>query len=339
MRDFARLSSVTRNLAVLAAVWTAAAQAPVVGDINLYGVRKVSAERILNTAKIQSGHPLPPSKGDMEDRIAEIPGVLRARIEAVCCDGADAILFVGVEEKGAPYAALRSAPAGEAVLPQDLTDSYRQFLIAVQRAASRGSAVEDLSAGHSMMADPEARGYQEQFVSYARQNVAVLRSVARTAAEAEQRAAAVAVLGYAPNKKEVVNDLQYAMQDPDEAVRANAIRALNAFAVLAAKQPALGIKVSPTWFIEMLNSIVLSDRLESAKALLTLTDRTAPEVLQQIRERALPSLAEMARWKTPRYALPPFLLLGRVAGLPDQQIQEAWRKGQRDTLIQKALGR
>ena len=65
------------------------------------------------------------------------------------------------------------------------------------------------------------------------------------------------MIAYAPHKPDVVNDLQYALQDPDEAVRANAVRALNGFAVLAAKQPARGIRVSATWFVEMLNSIVL----------------------------------------------------------------------------------
>ena len=334
----ARLSNVTRNfitLAVCAA--TAAAQAPLVGDINFYGLHKITPERILSTAKLKAGSPVPPSKGAIEDSIAEIPGVVLARVEAVCCDGPETILFVGVEEKGAQHAAFHSPPSGDAALPRELTDSYRQFLAAVQRAASLGNAVEDLSAGHSMMADAEARAYQEQFVDFAREHADLLRSVVRTASDAEQRAAAAAVIGYAPNKPAVVNDLQYAMQDPDEAVRANAIRSLTAFAVLASKQPALGIKISPTWFIEMLYSIVLSDRVESAKALLTLTDRGGPEVLQQIRERALASLAEMARWKTPRFALPSFLLLGRVAGMPDRQIQDSWRKGEREAVIEKAL--
>jgi hypothetical protein len=88
----------------------------------------------------------------------------------------------------------------------------------------------------------------------------------------------------------------------------------------------------------MLNSIVLSDRMESTKALLTLTDRANAPVLDQIRERALPALAEMARWKMPRYALPPFLLIGRVAEMPDADTHRSWEKGDRETVIAKALG-
>ena len=37
------------------------------------------------------------------------------------------------------------------------------------------------------------------------------------------------------------------------------------------------------------------------------------------------------------YALPPFLLLGRAAGLTDQQVQQSWQKGEREAVIQKAI--
>jgi hypothetical protein len=135
----------------------------------------------------------------------------------------------------------------------------------------------------------------------------------------------------------VADDLQSALQDPDEAVRANALRALTAIAVYSAKHPDLGIRVSATWMVELLNSIVLNDRLDAVKALVILTDSPNPPALALIRERGLSSLAEMARWKTLRYALPPFLILGRAAGLPEDQIRQAWEKGDREAVIGKAL--
>jgi hypothetical protein len=242
-----------------------------------------------------------------------------------------------VEEKGAPHPAFRTEPTGEATLPQELRYSYQEFVTAVGRAASRGETAEDLTAGHPMMSDAEARAYTPEFVSFATSHLDQLRDVLRNSAEADQRAVAAAVIDYAPDKKGIVDDLQYAVQDPEEVVRANAIRSLTAIAVLAGRRPELGIRVAPTWFIELLNSIVLSDRVESAKALLTLTDGGDRTVLAQIRERGLPALAEMARWKTPRYALPPFLLVGRVAGLADAQIQQSWEKGDRDSVIERAL--
>ena len=315
----------------------AGAQAPRVGDINFYGLRKVAAERILSALELKSGDPLPASKGDLEDRLAKIPGVAMARLEAVCCEGPDVTLFMGIEEKGAPLPALRTAPAGSATLPPELTATYGEFLAAVGRAAARGNAGEDLTAGHSMMADPEARAAQERFTAFAADHPDLLRDVLRNAAEPDERATAAVVIGYAPKKQEVVNDLQYALQDPDESVRANAMRSLRAIAVLAAKEPGLGIRVSPTWFLQLLHSIVLSDRVQSAEALVTLTDHGDQAALDQIRASALPALAEMARWKTLRYALPPFLLLGRVAGLRDAELHQLWEKGERETVIRQAL--
>jgi len=328
---------VTRFLTALLPVYALFAQAPVVGDINYYGLHKVAPEKIAGAVKLRPGMPLPPSKGDLEDGIAEVSGVVLARVEAVCCEGPAASLFIGIEEKGAPHPVFRAPPSGEAALSQDVVDVYQQFLVAVERAASRGNAGEDLTAGHSLMADEAARGFQQQFLTFASERLELMRNVLRNSADADQRAIAAAVIGYAPRKQDVINDLQFALQDPDESVRVNAIRGLKAIAVLAAKQPNLGIRISPTWFIEMLNSVVLSDRMESTKALLTLTDRGNPNTTEQIRERALSALAEMARWKTMAYALPPYLLLGRVGGVPEDQVQQSWAIGDREAVIGTAL--
>ena len=326
-----------KRLVLLAISVSAAAQAPLIGDINFYGLRKVAADKILSALGVKSGSPLPPSKGAMEDAVEAIPGVVEARVEAVCCDGGTVALFIGIEEKGAPHFDYRPAPAGNVSLPQDLMDTYHDFLAAVGKAAQTGNTAEDLTAGHGLMADPTARALQEKMRDYAAGHLDVLRDELHNGPEPEERAVAAAVIGYAPDKRAVINDLQYALQDPEDTVRANAVRSLKAIAVLAQKQPALGIKIQPTWFVEMLNSIVLSDRVQSTDALVVLTDNGDPGALDLMRERALNSLVEMARWKTLRYALPPFLLVGRMAGLKDAEIQKSWASGDRETVIRKAL--
>jgi len=319
----------------------AAAQAPLVGDINFYGLRKIAPERILAAAKLRSGAPLPASKGDLEDDMEKVSGVVLAHVEAVCCDGAAATLFIGIVERGSPLPAFHSPPGPttdpNATLPPELVDTYRGFLTKVAGATARGNTTEDLTAGHSIMDDPEARALQPRFLAFAAEHLDWLRNALRHAPDPEQRAIAAAVIGYAPDKKSVIDDLQYAIQDSDTAVRANAMRALAAIAVYASKHPGQGIRVSATWLVEMLNSIVLGDRLEAARALVILTDAPNPAVLNLVRERGLTALAEMARWKTLRYALPPFLLVGRVAGLPDAQVQQAWERGDRESVISKAL--
>lgn len=316
-----------------------AAQAPVVGDVEFYGLHRVPPDRILSALEVKTGAPLPPSKGGMEDALENVPGILLGRVEAVCCDGSRATLFIGVEERGGAHTEFRPAPAGEAALPPGLVDSYQEFLEAVARAAGRQNAAEDLTAGHSMMADPAARAFQVKFQDFAAANVPLLREVLRNAAEPGQRAIAAAVIGYAPRKKEAVDDLEYALQDPDETVRSNAIRSLEAIAVLASRQPALAIRIPATWLIELLNSLVLSDRVEAVNALLMLTDGGDRELLGQIRERGAEPLEEMARWKTPRYALPPFMLLGRTAGIPDAELQKAWERADRESVLRKVAGK
>lgn len=314
------------------------AQAPRVGEIEFYGLHKLSEQKLLHAVHLKAGDPLPPSKGDLEDALEAITGVVLARVEAVCCEDGKTVLFIGIEEKGAPHLAFRSAPSGDAALPEDTADTYHRFVEAVREAARRGSTAEDLTNGHSLMADPDARELQQRFLEFAAAHVPLLREVLRDSGDEEQRAMAAAIIGYAVNKKEVVNDLEFALQDPDEAVRANALRALNAIAVLARLQPELGIHVPATWFVEMLNSIVLSDRTRAATALVTLTDQDAAGALNQIRDRALDSVVEMAQWKELRYALPAFILVGRLAGMNEEEIQKAWTSGGRQAVIGIALG-
>jgi hypothetical protein len=325
-------------LALMVFAALAHAQMPRVGDINFYGLHKVGAEKILNATRLAPGGSLPGSKGDLEDSIEKLSDVVQARVEAICCEGNHAALFIGIEERGAPHAAFRSEPSGDAVLPQPLLDAYQRFLTAVTRAAARGNTAEDLTSGHSVMDDPEARALQPQLAAFAGEHPELLQQALHNSSEADRRAVAAAVIGYAPPSQSVVDELEYALDDPEAAVRANAIRSLSAIAVFASKQPQSHLRISATWLVELLHSVELSDRMESAKALLLLTDRGDQPALDLIRQRALPDLAEMARWKTLRYALPPFLLLERVAGLSDAAAQQAWEKGGREGAIRKALG-
>ena len=287
---------------------------------------------------VSAGDRLPPSKGELEDRLEKIPGVVVARVEAVCCEGSQSMLFVGIEERGAAHFALRTPPAGAATLPPEIVGSYTELVHAVESAARRGSTAEDLTHGHPLMADPDARAIQENFPDFTAHHLAKIREVLRNSADEEQRSMAATLIGYAPDKNAVIGDLEYAIQDPDESVRSSAMSALNAIAVLAAKQPEIGIRISPTWFVEMLNSIVLSDRTRATKALITLTDSRPAATLDLLRERALPSLMEMAQWNSLRYALPAFILLGRVGGLSEEQIQQSWTSGDRAAMILQVVG-
>ena len=89
----------------------------------------------------------------------------------------------------------------------------------------------------------------------------------------------------------------------------------------------------------MLNSLALGDRLQAVQTLVVLTDRPNTAAVDQLRERAIPALSDMARWKTLEYALPAFLLLGRVAGIPEAELQDQWKKGDREPVIRQAAAK
>lgn len=306
---------------------------PRIGTLDFFGLARIQEGRLRQALNAKEGDPLPASKGDAEERIDAIQGVVASHLEAVCCDNDKLILYIGIEERGAGHFDIREAPENDVMLPAEILSTYRDFLDAVDAATRRGATAEDLTKGHSLMADPLAHEIQLKFTDYAKDSAKELREALRNSYDEEQRAAAAYILGYAPRKNEILDDLQFALRDADQGVRANGVRALLAVAIYARLNPDFAIKVEPTWFVEMLNSLSWSDRDQAMRALDILTDKRDPAILGLLRERALPALIEMSRWKTLAHALPAFILTGRVAGWSEQQIQDAWSKGDRETLI------
>jgi len=317
----------------------ASGQIPRIGVLDFYGLRRISAERLRKVLGFREGDTLPPSKAAVEERLEALPEIAQARLEAICCVDDRVILYVGIEEKGAAHFEFRYPPRGNLTLPERIVETYRGFIRALEDAARRGQTGEDLSEGYALSADAATRAFQERFREFAQAHLSTLRQVLRNSMHDEHRAIAAYVIGYAPRARGVVEDLQFAMQDSDAGVRANAMRALAAVSVLARSDPELGLRVEPTWFIEMLNSIVWSDRYRAASALVNLTEDRNPRTLAHIRERALASLTEMARWRTLPHALPAFLLLGRIAGMSEAEIHQAWQSGEREGVIARAAGK
>lgn len=313
--------------------------APRVGVIDFYGRRTVSLEALRKALGFAEGEPLPRSKGDVEEALETVRDVVRARMEAACCDEqGHAILYVGIEERGAPHFEYNSPPVGEVRLSAEIHDEYAAFLEAVQKAIRSGAGInENFGDGHSLMENAQAFAHQLRFIDLARDNLGLLRDVLRESANEEHRAIAAYIIGYAAKKSDVVNDLLTALRDPDDTVRNNAMRALGAIAVLATKDAAQGIKVSPTWFIEALDSLIWQDRSTAAVTLVTLTESRPPLVLEHLKERAVPTLAEMAQWKHLAHALPAFILLGRIHGVPEEEIQKAWAEGRREELLARIV--
>ncbi len=310
---------------------------PPIGVIEFYGLRKVSEAQVREVLGVKEGDQPPSSTSAIEKRLEKIPGVLQARVGRGCCHAGKATLSVGIQEEAAPRLDFRTPPQSDIALPQEVVEDYENFGEAMMEAVFRGDAGEDFSEGHSLADNPAVRAVQERFIVHAERHLKRLREVLRDSADAQQRAIAAIVMGYAFDKRAVLDDLQSAVRDSDKSVRNNAMRSLAAIAAFAQRQPELGIEISPTGFIEMLNSIIMTDRGKAMMVLSSLTEDRDPAVLQQLRERALPSLVEMARFKSTGLAIMAYVILGRMAGLSDEEIGEAWSSGERESVITQVL--
>jgi hypothetical protein len=84
--------------------------------------------------------------------------------------------------------------------------------------------------------------------------------------------------------------------------------------------------------------VVWSDRFHASQALVNLTDDKNQAALDLLRTRALPSVIEMARWHDLQHALPAFMLAGRLAGMDDAAVKEAWVNENRESVLQAVIG-
>jgi len=313
------------------------AQVPRVGSIDLYGLRKTTPQQVREALGINVGDSLTAlTLFEVPARLAALPGVASAAVDPVCCEDGKTMLYIGVAEDSTPALDLRAPPNGASRLTPDVIQAGVAFDEAHTRAIMRGFMSEDVSQGHSLMADSVARMIQLQFVTLASKHLDTLRKVARTAADADHRALAVQVLGYAPNKASVVPDLVYAMRDPSSDVRNNATRALWVIAMYGRQHPELKITVPYEPFIDLLNSLSWTDRNKSSLALLQLTESRDPKLLAALKARAFESIVDIARWTNPGHAMAGIMMLGRMAGIPDQEIYAMFERGERDKIIAAA---
>jgi hypothetical protein len=312
---------------------------PHVGIVEVFGVRKVSAEKVKSSIGAKPGAPLP-SRAAAEEKLNKLSGVVASHVQVVCCDGRQIILYVGIEERNALHIEFHANPVAEISLPKEISDKYDALIDAIAVSLRAHNADEDLTNGYSLMTDPDCRDLQTALIPLVAANLANVDQVLRTAADPEQREAAAYVIQYGPrtvrDSKIIADALQYALQDPDETVRKNAMISLKALMVGARLHRDQQIHIEPTWFVELMNSVVWSDRRNASLALLTMTDKRNPETLDLIRQRAMSSVIEMARWHDLQHALPGFILAGRLAGADEKEIQAAWVNGDRDEILRRA---
>jgi hypothetical protein len=347
LRHIARLSAsakrglslwVTLSIVSLLATAEAAAQLPPVGSVDFYGLRKTPIAQVRETLGIDVGDSLSAMLLlTLPARLADIPGVVSAAVDPVCCEGGKTMLYVGIAEEGAPTLALRPPPDGASRLAPDVVATGQALLEAQMRAIRRGISSEDRSEGHSLVSDSAARAIQLRYVALAARDLDSLRIVLRTSADADHRALAAEVLAYAANKQSVVDDLVFAMRDPSSEVRNAATRALALIAELGQRRTELGIRVPYDPFIDLLNSLTWTDRNKASLALMQLTETRDPAMLAALRNRAFDSIVDIARWTNPGHAIAGVFMLARMVGIPDADAFAMLERGEREKIIDAAM--
>src|SRR6266487_1311481 len=203
------IPSITRTIALLVCATflfvlpfgAASGQVPPVGIIEFYGLRTVSEQQVRQALQIREGDVLPESVKELERRLEALPNVQQARLEGVCCEAGKFILYVGISEKGTGTLRFRSVPNGRVRLPDRMVKAGEAFFDAVMSAVQQGDKGEDDSQGHALLHNAEARAFQERFITFAAQDLKLLRAVLHESSDPQHRAFAAEIIAYAANKQ------------------------------------------------------------------------------------------------------------------------------------------
>lgn len=311
--------------------------------IEIYGNRKVEEKEIRSQLRINIGDSIETvvsEKQEIINRLKQIPGVKKAYIDFICCDNKSGqmMMYAGVSENDSSSFTYHPLPAAGVSLPQEIITTYEAFFEALIAAVEKGHGEEDRSQGHSLMMDSASRVQQEKFLVYAKKYLPELKKVLHTAADPSQRAIAAFVFAYTPDKNMVAEELMQAIYDSDEETRNNATRGLAVLLQAGQQNPQLlKIKIPAEPFIDMINSVVWTDRNKGLAVLYPLTDSRDSLVLAALRKKALPSLFEMAAWENPGHAFYAYFITGRIAGFSEEEISAVFDSDEKINFLQKMI--
>ncbi len=311
-----------------------------VGDIEFFGYKGLDVAKIREILPVREGDEYSDrTKELVRQAVAGAIGKEPTDVAAICCDEkGDRLLFIGLPGASYKSFAYNPAPKGDDRLSADIMNLYGRLDHALETAVRRGgdAAQEDDSKGYALIKDPNARSLQLAVRQWAIQHERELLRVLESSSAVQHRRVASDALGYARQSRDQILALVRAARDPDDEVRNNATRALG---VLVRSNGGLASQIRADTFVEMLNSGVWTDRNKGAALLEQLTARRNSDLLTKIRLAALDSLLEMASWRRAGHAYFARMVLGRVAGLPEDRLKELAWNGPVDAIIEATGGR
>jgi hypothetical protein len=322
-------------------IWSQASQVAIIdfyGSNNESELRSCLTFKENDTLQFLTESAYPKAKKAIVDCLLSRSKIKQADIYFVCCYDKEGkwIVFVGVDSK--PKKILENAKTIDIKLSTEIKSNYDSLMNLLMIAIEKGEASENDSNGHWLMTYLPARQLQEKFITYANKNLILLREVLKNSKYAEQREVAATVIAYYNNKAEIIRDLLGAVTDSDESVRNNAVRAIGIIANYSQMNPNLKIEIPADPFIDMMNSITWTDRNKSSFVLLALTDSRDKKLLNQLKQKALKPIVDMAKWKSNGHSMPGYIILGRIAGWTDQEIMDGMNSD-RGQIIEKMLAK
>ena len=295
-----------------------------IGHIDFFGTLGIDVQKVRSELHALEGEEVSEDKiSAFRDRINQgielSVGHVPTDVSLVCCDDhQNLIVYVGLGGSNTVAVPMLNAPTGSACLPTPELNLYDQAMDAVKEAIMKGNAGEDDSRGYSLSNDPGLRSKQLAMHKYALTHERTLKRALQGCKKPEHRRAAAEILGYARRSVGQIAALVRATHDVDPDVRNNALRALWVLAMASTEAAA---QMPGQDFVELLNSGNWHDRNKAGSLLNSLTVSRHRQLLERLRSAALPSLIEMAQWENPGHAYSYRVLLGRIAGLDDAQIQ------------------
>jgi len=307
------------------------------GEIDFFGYKGLDVEKIRKALPVKEGDEyLDRMKGRVRAAVVAAIGVEPTDISSKCCDtNGNRLLYIGLP--GASYKSFtfNAAPTGTERLPAEIIDLRKRVDDAEKAAVYRGAAGEDDSKGYALSNDPTARALELELREWAIHHERELLRALEFAAAVQDRRVAASAVGYIRQSPEQINALVHASRDPDATVRDLATRAVW---VLAESNTQLAAAIPADTFIDMLNSGTWTDRNKGILLLDDLTKQRDAKLLAKIRSAALDSLIEMASWHWTGHAASARIVLGRIAGIPEERLSDLAFQGSAGSIIE-AVGR
>ncbi len=334
------VKALTCLLLLLIAIENAQSQQLRIGSIEYFGTKAVDVDKVKRSLTVHEGDQM--SLESLSSLITQVKASVKKSIGSdatdvapVCCDIHDGwTIYIGLPGKNSQTLKYNALPQETIDFPPEAVTLYRETMDILMESV-HAQATEDRTKGYALSSYPHLRAKQLAMREYAVRNAALIHSVLNNSRDTEQRVVAAHLLGYAVHNNLQIRSLVHASHDPDDGVRNNAIRAL---AVLAESNREIARKIPAEDFVDMLNSGIWKDRNKGGFLLSALTIPRDPRLLRLLRARALDSLLEMAVWHEEGHAESSRFILGRIAGIPEDNLSQLAKENV-ELILRKFEGR